>query len=140
MACYLRASGAGFNVDAFLAESSLTWDPTWRRGDRRRVRRSGQPEHRADSGVAAEAGRGDELASQVVAVSEFLSANADEVARLVGFPGVEGACLDFGVYWAEDSAARFFRFPVSLLRLIASLGLELELSVYHLREPDQHPG
>jgi hypothetical protein len=136
VACYLRAWGAVFDVDAFLAGSSLTWDPIWRKGERKRLRPSSAPEHHQDSGVTTLAGAGDEFSAQVEVVMAFLEAHRSELARLVESPGLEKALLDFGVHWDDDSAARFFRFPPELLQLIAALGFELELSVYDARHGD----
>ena len=136
MACNLRAWGAEFDIDSFLAGSALTWEPIWRKGERRRLCLSGKPERHQDSGVTTLAGAGDELPAQVEAVMAFLEAHRSELVRLVESPGLEKALLDFGVHWDDDSAARFFRFPTELLQLIAVLHLELELSVYDARHGD----
>jgi len=37
MACYLRAWGTTFDVDAFLALSPLSWDPVWRKGQKKQI-------------------------------------------------------------------------------------------------------
>jgi hypothetical protein len=48
---------------------------------------------------------------------------------LVGFPGVAGVVLDFGVAW-RDVAARSNQFPADLVRLAGACGIALELSHY----------
>jgi len=133
VACYLRAWGAAFNPDAFVAQSSLSWDPVWRKGQRRKIVRPGHPERYEDSGVTILAGAGEQLPAQTTAVVAFLRANEAEVNLLLKFPGVDGAVLDFGVHWGDDIAAKFFRFSPELLRLAVGWNLELELSVYDSR-------
>jgi hypothetical protein len=139
VACYLRAWGNAFDVDAFLAHSTLSWDPVWRKGERKRVRLSKQSEEHEDSGVTTLAGVGDDFPAQVQAAIAFLRVNRPEVERLLGSPGLERALLDFGVIWNDDLAARFFRFPPELVQLAAASGLELELSVYDSREAHTPP-
>jgi len=76
----------------------------------------------------------DGLESQVSGAEAFLQQNQAEISRLMSFPGVDAAYLDFGVYREESSAAQFFRFPPDLLRLVGALNVHLELSVYDARE------
>jgi hypothetical protein len=135
VACYLRAWGVGFDVDAFLANTSLEWDPAWRRGDAVRINRRGRSRVHEDAGVTILAGAGDAFRGQVAAVLAFLASHEAELSRLMRSPGVSRALLDFGVYWEDaEIAAMFFQFPLELVKAAAGLGLELELSVYDSRE------
>ncbi len=139
MACFLRAWGRDFAVDAFVARSRLKWDPVWRRGEPRPETRAGRPPRRQNSGLAVLAGAGEDLAAQVAGVTAFLADNRDEVARLLAFPGVEGACLDFGIRWPEDLPARVLRFPPPLLDTVGEMGLHLDVSLHRAGEAQESP-
>jgi hypothetical protein len=78
--------------------------------------------------VVSEAGF-HEFAEQLEDAVEFLTENAGEVRKLVAFPGVTGAVLDFGIAW-RDVVAQSDRFPAELVRLAGASGIALELSHY----------
>lgn len=65
----------------------------------------------------------------------FFRDHREKIERVVRFPGVEGADLDFGAdigppYWAS------FRFPAALAAAVGATGVSLELSVYPSDDSD----
>lgn len=131
MTCILRAGGANFDVDDFIAKSSLLVDSLWRKGEKRFPRSKSSEEMNSSSGIRVVASEADfsQLSQQIEDVIVFLRHNQDPVRALASFPGVEGAVLDFGaeIYppgWAS------FTFPAELLLLAGSAGVSLCLSVY----------
>lgn len=131
MPSVLRAYGGDFDVDTFLADFTLPVCAVKRRGDSalpasrpdgRRHERSGIHVPISDAGF-------DEFPRQVEETTTFLSANAEQVRRLVAFPGVDGVTLDFGIVH-RDVAVQIEHLPAELVRLAGSLGLAIELSRY----------
>jgi hypothetical protein len=76
---------------------------------------------------------------QIADAIHFLEQNQAELARLVGFPGVENLSLDFGIE-ERDVAAQSERFPPNLLRIVGNLGIWLEFTLYPRQSPTQTPG
>lgn len=74
---------------------------------------------------------------QVEEAIEFLRDEDEELRRLCGWPGVEGATLDFGIAW-RDVAAQSDHLPAELVRLAGSLGLALEMSHYPVGDEPPH--
>jgi hypothetical protein len=65
----------------------------------------------------------------------FLERHAEEVRRLVAFPGAEGVELDFGIA-RRNVAAQSDWFPPRLVSLAGSLCLGLTISHYAISAPD----
>jgi hypothetical protein len=130
VACYLKAWGAQFDVDAFVAASPLPCDPVWHRGDRRRAIRNGKSALHDSSGLTTLVLAAEGLDGQVDDAVRFLRSYQAEVQRLVSIPEVERVILDFGVAWHPDSAAQFARLPPELLALAGNSNVWLELSHY----------
>lgn len=141
MACYLRAWGATFDVDAFLARSPIPWDPVWRKGQRMEIVLKGRKAEHDDAGVTTlVTDVGETLEAMSPGAIGFLVANEAEMQRLSTWPGVERVCLDFGVAWYEDMAAQYSRLPPELLRLAGRHGVWVEISHYlTAREPAASP-
>ncbi len=59
-------------------------------------------------------------ATKSEALSSFVEQNRDELARLVGFPGVENVPIDFGIE-QRDVAAQNGRFPPHLLGMLEAV-------------------
>ena len=143
MAAVLRASGPDFDVDAFVADCRWRIEKVFHRGDPR----AHLPDMRADRRKREESGLNvvisgagfHELAEQVSDAVAFLSEHHAEVRRLVGFPGVAGVVLDFGVAW-RDVAAQSDQFPADLVRLAGACGIALELSHYPVSARDSASG
>ncbi len=137
MAAVLRAAGPDFDVDAFLTGCTLPVYRTYRRGERL------DPSHRRGrrnrlSGVSVEVSNAgfDQFAAQVEEAIAFLRTEAEQVRRLVAWPGVEGVTLDFGIAW-RDVAAQSDHLPAELVRLAGALGLSLEVSHYRVSSESQ---
>jgi len=127
--CVLRASGIQFDVDRFLRRSSFAPCAVHRRGTPRLPKRV-----HASSGInvpVCDASWSD-LPAQIADAERFLVKYSREIKRLIRFPGVEGAGLDFPINLriGDAVAAQFDHFPASLVRAAGRLGLSLELSIY----------
>lgn len=130
MSCILRASGTEFNVDVFMAKTSLEVDSLWRKGEKRFIKSSNSEINRS-SGIRVVASEADfsELGKQIQDVISFLRKNLEQVKLLASFPGTECAVLDFGIEIYPPGWASF-TFPPELLALAAEAGVSLCLSVY----------
>ena len=130
MSCILRASGTEFNIDAFMAKTSLEVDSLWRKGEKRFIKSSNSEINRS-SGVRVVASEADfsDLGEQIKDVISFLRKNLEQVKLLASFPGVEGGVLDFGIEIYPPGLASF-TFPPDLLALAGEAGVSLCLSVY----------
>jgi hypothetical protein len=96
----LRAYGPNFDVDEFLDGCTLPVCAVKRRGEP--VFPASQPNgpFREQSGVHVSVGDAefDDFPKQVEEAISFLESNAEQLRRLVEFPGVEGDVeLDFGI-------------------------------------------
>jgi hypothetical protein len=130
--CVLRVSGfdsgPDFDVDVFLRGTDFQPCRVFHRGERWSAKRNA-----ASSGfylVVSEAD-GDHLRDQVADAITFLRKNHALLRRLNERDDVEAMLLDFGTDFPTDAIGRFHRLPIDLLRECATLGIEIELSVYH---------
>ena len=128
MSCYFRATGDRFDVDAFLASSSLVPDKVFHRGEPCQA----NPERkRPFTGfavlVAENFGR---LCSQTTEVTTFLREHKLELSRLSRCPGVTDIRLDFGYDRDPEAAVQCDYLPPDLVALAGSLGIGIELSLY----------
>jgi hypothetical protein len=127
MPCVLRARGSSFAVDEFLAASTLQPITVFHRGEKQ----SPQSRPMTASGFHTDVSVADfsNLQSQIADAVRFVEQNRGELARLVGFPGVEDVSVDFGIE-ERDVAAQSERFPPDLLKTLGSLGICLEFTLY----------
>ncbi|HEV2314949.1 MAG TPA: hypothetical protein VGR94_06565 [Candidatus Acidoferrales bacterium] len=134
--CVLRARGASFVVDEFLASSSLTPITVFRRGQPQWAQAPPGTPIPNESGFHAIASEADfsNLQAQITDAVYFLEQNQDELARLVAFPGVEKVSLDFAIE-ERDMAAQSERFPPNLLRIVGNLDIWLEFTLFPCPEP-----
>lgn len=130
LACYFRAGGTAFSVDAFVQSSSLDWDDVWRIGEAKALASRG---HHERSGVQKLIGDGDDFHTLVADAVAFLKEHGNEVARLASIDGVEFATFDFGLTWDPNDAARYAHFSAEVVKLAAAAGCSLEVSFYDLR-------
>lgn len=140
MTCILRAAGRNFEIDDFIAKSSLVADSFWRKGEKRFPSSPCNEKKNTSSGVRVVASKADfsELPQQIEDVIVFLQQNQEPIKALASFPGVEGVVLDFGAEIHPPGWASF-TFPAELLLLAGSVGVSLCLSVYPTdtaEEPD----
>jgi hypothetical protein len=137
MSCVLRAIGAAFDVDAFLADSGLRAETVFHRGT---PKLPGSPDGAtwSASGLnvsVSDHGGLDDLALQVRDASRFLNQHEDELRRLGGFPGVEEVCLDFGIR-RRDVAMQTDVFPADLLWQAGALDIDLVVTHYAVAEEE----
>ena len=131
MPCVLRAFGANFDVNKFLAESSLQPITVSHRGEKQSSKSRAVP----TSGFHSDVSGADfaNLQRQITDAVHFVEQNHGELARLVDFPGVQNVSVDFGIE-ERDVAAQCERFPPNLLRILGSLGMWLDFTLYPRQE------
>ena len=135
MTCLLRISGDSLNVDALLAGHSLPTDRTWRKGDAKSQRgdvysTSGVQLLVSDTAL-------DQLVRQAEEATAFLETHRLDIKRMVAFPGVLDAALDFGIVLPEGYVAQFSYLPPRLIQLAAEAGLGIYLSHYACGDGDE---
>ena len=135
MSCVLRARGSSFAVDEFLAASSLQPITVFHRGEKQSSK--SRPMTAAGFHAVVSAADFANLQGQIADAVQFVQQNQDELARLVGFPGVENVSVDFGIE-ERDVAAQSERFPPNLLGMLGSLGISLEFTLYPCEQPAGH--
>lgn len=132
--CILHVTGEAFDVDAFLAGSSL--NPYW-------VHHRGEPSRRSrtfeNSGFRADVSSvSGDLKAQAADALTFLTTHEAELQRVRRFLGVTDAWLDFGYYFREGPA-QFDFLPPDLLARAGNLGIGIKLSLYVRSESDENP-
>lgn len=128
MSCILRISGESLDVDSLLREFPLEVDHSWKIGEPR-IQKG---KLHSDSGanfVASEADL-DEFNRQVSEATEYLEIHASIISKIVKFPGVKDATLDFGVSLKEGYVTHFAYLPPKFIQLVASTGIGVEISHY----------
>jgi hypothetical protein len=127
MSCVLRVRGANFNVDEFLAKSTLQPLIVARRGQAQYP--NGPVPDTSGFHVAVSDANFSQLQVQIEDAIRFLERNQNELARLAASPGIEKLSLDFGIE-ERSVAAQTERFPPNLLRAVGALGIWLEFTLY----------
>lgn len=133
MSCILRISGESLNVDALLSEHPLPAVRVWRKGDVHRLK----GKTHSDSGVNILASDADfdEINRQLAEATEFLKLHSSVIAKVVDFPGVQIAMLDFGLSALKPgSFAQFVHLPAELIELAAYARIAVEISLYACSE------
>jgi hypothetical protein len=131
MSAVLRAYGADFDVDTFLAACTLQVVAVKRRGEpvSPATQPDGRRHERSGVHVAASDASLEEFPRQAQETTEFLRTEFEQIRRLCAFPGVEDVTLDFGIA-RRDVAVQCDFLPPELVRLAGSLGLGIEISHY----------
>jgi hypothetical protein len=128
MSVYFRAIGDNFDVEAFLAGSSLEPDDIFHRGEPGSIVRT---KPLSGSGFCIQISEGfGRLHEHTDAATDFLREHELELARLQQYPGVIVMLLDFGYDRRPEAAVQCDRLPHELLALAGSLGIGIELSLY----------
>jgi hypothetical protein len=135
MSSILRISGQSLDIDALLSENSLPFDRIWRKGEPRVLK--GKLYSDSGANFLASGADLDEFDRQVSEATEYLEQHAPVIAKMVEFPGVQNAVLDFGFSLYEGSVAQFSFLPPKLVRLAASAGIGLEISHYACSKDDE---
>lgn len=127
MGCVFRVGGVDLDVDACLRECHLETYSVYRKdevhGKRGRIRQH------SGFGVAVSEADFSDLPTQIDDAITFLKTNAEELQKLMDFPGIEGCTLDFPVE-ERDVAVQCDVFPAELLRLAGNLEINIEISRY----------
>jgi hypothetical protein len=137
MSCTLRAGGTDFDVNSFLASSSLTPCAVFRRGEPKFPASQPNGPIRKNSGInvgVSDAEFGDEQ-NQTRDALNFLEEHEHELKRLAEYPGVEVFQIDFAIE-AKDVFVQSYCFQPNLLFLIGRLGIELCVSYYPASEEE----
>lgn len=144
--CVFRAGGKDFDVDAFVATSSLKPYQVFRRGEPR-FERSKRPDRRhwTRSGlkVAVSECGWDDLAGQIEDATRFIEVNEQELRRLRDVPELECSGFDFPStlrIGSNDIVVESHRFPAALLALAGSVGADIELTIYPPSSSDDDEG
>ena len=128
MCCVLKVFGEQFNVDAFLADCSLRPVSHIRRGQTSLLRKSRK---HLQSGCVFSISRGfGKLEKHTKAATKHLLQHREEIVRLVQFPGVTAAYLDFGYDRRVGVVVQSDHLPKELIKLAGELGLSIEMSLY----------
>lgn len=135
MSCILRISGELLDIDSLLSKYPLVVDRTWKKGEPGTLK----GKFHSDSGAnfAASEADLDEFDRQVTDAIEFLELHAPTLAKIVLFPGVQKAILDFGVALSEGYVAQFSYLPPKFIQLAASAGVGVEISHYACSSEDE---
>jgi hypothetical protein len=126
--CTRRICGDELDVEALLGHLTLEPAAVYRRGavlfksTSRRRATSGGNIGVSDEGFA-------NLDEQIADVCAFIEEHRLELAALRSLPGVEHIDFDFPVE-EKDVTMPSYRFPAKLIELLASIGAELEVSLF----------
>lgn len=131
MSCVLRASGANFDVDSFLKDSTLRPLIVYHRGSVRfpSSNRTQRLEEESGMNVEVSAKEFSDLPGQIRNAIQFLLDNTYELDRLVGFPELQRIVLDFPVE-NRDVPVQSDTFPAELALLLGNLRIGLVVSHY----------
>jgi hypothetical protein len=135
MSSILRISGEALDIDVLLSQYSLPAYRIWKKGEARTLKGK---LHR-DSGACFLASDADfdDFSRQVADATKFLEVHASSIAKMISFPGVQNADLDFGVSIYEGNVTQFSYLPPKLIQLAASAGIGLEVSHYACSNEDE---
>jgi hypothetical protein len=137
MSSILRTSGTNFNVDQFLELSEFTPCAVYRRGEPRwRSDPTGPQNDQSGINLVASDADFDDIAGQIEDTIVFLNQNMEKLQMLRSYPGVEDVTLDFGIRRSDDPVQNI-EFPSALLRLIGSLDIGIEISIYPIVNNDE---
>lgn len=132
MSCVLRVSGAHLDLDALLESFPVGAFRIWRKGEPS-IPASLNTKVSADFGACFDVSVADfdEFAKQQEDATNFLVSYRSSLQRLVSFPGVEYAQLDFGINGGASWAHSVVLLP-AFLRAAADAGIAVEISHYLL--------
>ena len=137
MSCILRIAGKDLKLKDLL-KIELTPDSTWEKGSPKFSRRPDGKKNTTSGAryVVSDAGF-DAFEQQKLDALKFLERYKKQIKEILSLPNIEGACLDFGIYW-RDVPVQCDNFPSNLVKLAGRLDLELELTQYLPDEEDEN--
>jgi hypothetical protein len=132
--CVFRAGGVNFDVDAFLAASSLEAISIRRKGEFRFLTKPDGPRH-GRSGFTADVSvkEWSDLPGQIEDAKAFLTEHRTELRRLRSFPGVEILELDFPMnlrIGTNRIVVQSDRLPADLLLTAGGGGVDIVITNY----------
>ncbi len=126
--CVLRADGKDFAVDKFLEKSSLKPSIVYYKGTKSWGNRINTT---SGFNVGVSKAEFDDLKAQIIDVIIFLKKEKNELKRLVKFANVENVSIDFAISTPlKDIVIWTHSFPLELLKLLGSIGIELDFTIY----------
>ena len=142
MSAVLRAHGESFDVELFLAESSLKPDNVYQKGASAvpagADKENGSPRRASGFSLTVSHAELTDLETQIREAIIFLDEYEDELRRLGSFDGVEGVSLDFGVK-RQDVAVQTDVFPSDLLWRAGALDIWIAITHYSIAETKGDP-
>ena len=127
MCAYLRVTGEKFDVDSFLAGSSITPDVVFYRGQaKKRLKEQTWLYSGFGLEIGGEFGR---LSSQINEVASFLEEERSQLVLLSKFPGVSDMRVILS-YCPGNSANMTEYLPPMVLDRLGSIGIGIEFDVY----------
>ena len=126
--CVLRVDGQNFAVDKFLTKSSLKPSMVYYKGDRKSSNRNYES---SGFNVALSDAEFEDLKAQIDDAVIFLHKEKEELGRLVKFTNVENVSIDFAISTPPEDIVVWTRsFPPKLLKLLGSIGIRLDFTIY----------
>lgn len=135
MTSILRISGEALDIDVLLSQYSLPAYRIWKKGEPRILK--GKFHLNSGACFLASDADSDDFSQQVADATEFLDVHASSIAKMISFPGVQNADLDFSVSIYEGNVTHFSYLPPKLIQLAASAGIGLEVSHYACSNEDE---
>lgn len=137
--CILVARGKRWDVDRFVAKTSLPLMSVHRRGEPMFPRHKPKGRKHKTSGISVDVSNAswNGIRAQVRDAERFLRVHRRELARLARQRGVEEFDPSFPAFcrigWKTGRsrvAVQFEEFPASLVRAAGSLGIGFDLAIY----------
>jgi hypothetical protein len=125
--CVFRVAGINFNIDDFLATTSLHPCDIYHKGAPRG--QTGKLYDKSGITVVVSEASGGELNQQIQDAIVFLENNKDELNRLQSYIEEAEMVLDFGI-WSKEIFVQSHYLPPKLLQLAGDTGIGIELSIY----------
>lgn len=139
MSTVLRISGSDLDIDAILDGVDLEPCSVACRGERKFPHSNDDDtvfEQSCIAYVVSEAGF-DEFRQQIADTISYLIQYGPTLDQLLSTPGIDEACLCFGVAWTDDEiAAQSETFPGSLIELAGHFRLSIMLTHYRISDSE----
>jgi hypothetical protein len=133
MSCMIKISGADLDIDKLLVNTTLIVDKSYHRGEQRQKINPKKLNKESGASFIVSLAYFDEFEAQKNGARIFLSDNREAIRKIMAWPGVDGACLDFGIK-KRDVAVQVDCLDSELLKLAGDLGIGIELSQYRCED------
>lgn len=128
MSCIFRVTGDILDIDTLVAQSSVPVDRMWRKGEQRALK--GKFHSNSGANFIASDADFDEFDAQLLGATAFLEEHVAAIAKIVEFPGVQDAVLDFAVSIGDGNFTQSSYLPPKFLQLVARSEIGVEISHY----------